>query len=99
MVWGSNDCHVLGLGTRVSGRKRPFPVASIDADAPSGLKRLLPQCTQVVASGVHSLAVSVDGALHSWWGRRESRWSLLSVRYFITSFLGFRIKGLLGLWV
>lgn len=66
MVWGDNTCMVLGISTRASGRKRPFPVALIDKAAPSGLKRLLPKCKQVVASGVHTVAVTVDGDLYSW---------------------------------
>ena len=66
MVWGDNTCQVLGISTRASGRKRPFPVALIDKTAPSGLKRLLPKCKQVVASGVHTVAVTVDGDLYSW---------------------------------
>ena len=66
MVWGDNTCMALGISTRASGRKRPFPVALIDKTAPSGLKRLLPKCKQVVASGVHTVAVTVDGDLYSW---------------------------------
>lgn len=66
MIWGDNTCMVLGISTRASGRKRPFPVALIDKAAPSGYKRLLPKCKQVVASGVHTVAVTVDGDLYSW---------------------------------
>ena len=66
MVWGDNTCMALGITTRASGRKRPFPVALIDKTAPSGLKRLLPKCKQVVASGVHTVAVTVNGDLYSW---------------------------------
>ena len=66
MVWGDNTCMALGVGTRASCRKRPFPVALVNKTAPSGLTRLLPKCRQVVASGVHSAAVSTAGDLFTW---------------------------------
>lgn len=65
MVWGDNSMMVLGLAN-ASCRKRPFPVALLDKTAPSGYKRLLPKCAQVVASGVHTVAVTTVGDLYSW---------------------------------
>ena len=65
-VWGSNDTGVLGLTTAATRRKRPFPVALLDKTSPSGYRRLLPKCSHVAAGGVHSVAVTPDGALFTW---------------------------------
>ena len=66
MTWGDNTCMVLGLTTRATGRKRPFPVALLNKSAPSGYTRILPRCVAAVASGVHSVAVSERGELWTW---------------------------------
>ena len=60
-VWGDNTCQVLGLTTKAQSRKRPFPVALLNKEHPSGYTRLLPKCQIVVAGGLHSVAVSVEG--------------------------------------
>ena len=65
-VWGSNDTGVLGLTTAATRRKRPFPVALLDKTSPDGYRRLLPKCSHVAAGGVHSVAVTPDGALFTW---------------------------------
>ena len=65
-VWGSNETGVLGLTTAATRRKRPFPVALLDKSSPSGYKRLLPRCSHVAAGGVHSVAVTPEGALFTW---------------------------------
>ena len=65
-VWGDNTCQVLGLTTNVSARKRPFPVAKINNKHPSGYTRLLPKCQIVVAGGLHSVAVTVEGDIYTW---------------------------------
>ena len=64
-VWGDNTCQVLGLTTSVSARKRPFPVAKLNKEHPSGYTRLLPKCQIVVAGGVHSVAVTVEGDIYT----------------------------------
>ena len=65
-VWGSNETGVLGLTTAATRRKRPFPVALLDKSSPGGYKRLLPRCSHVAAGGVHSVAVTPEGALFTW---------------------------------
>ena len=65
-VWGDNTCQVLGLTTKAQSRKRPFPVALLNKEHPSGYTRLLPKCQIVVAGGLHSVAVSVEGDIYTW---------------------------------
>jgi regulator of chromosome condensation len=65
-VWGSNDNGVLGLITNARQRKRPFPVALLDSTIDSGYHRLLPKCSQIATKGLHSVAVTPDGVLHTW---------------------------------
>ena len=65
-VWGMNDTGALGLTTRSTRRKRPFPVALLDDTSASGYQRLLPKCSHVAAGGVHSVAATKDGELFTW---------------------------------
>lgn len=65
LVWGDNTLLVLGISTRATARKRPFPVVLLGKEEK---KRILPKCTKVVASGVHTLALGVDGVIYSWVG-------------------------------
>ena len=72
-VWGDNTCQVLGLTTNVSARKRPFPVAKLNKEHPSGYTRLLPKCQIVVAGGLHSVAVTVEGDIYTWGTHEEGQ--------------------------
>ena len=65
-VWGMNDTGALGLTTRSTRRKRPFPVALLDDTSASGYQRLLPKCSHVAAGGVHSVAATKAGELFTW---------------------------------
>lgn len=65
-VWGSNDNGVLGIGTKATFRKRPFPVALLDKTSDTGYERLIPKCVHIATKGLHSVAVTPDGEVHTW---------------------------------
>jgi hypothetical protein len=53
---GTGDFGQLGLGEEVQEKTRPFPL-----DAFGGLR-----VTAVACGGMHALAITEDGAVHSW---------------------------------
>ncbi|KAG0197680.1 hypothetical protein BGX28_008802 [Mortierella sp. GBA30] len=55
-VFGTGDCAQLGLGEDVISRKKPTNLAALNDE----------QIVDIVAGGLHSMALTIDGKLWSW---------------------------------